>query len=287
MTRLTCGVGIQPHSRKGGVAAELMHISAGKAAGLTLVGVGPGDPQLLTVAAVRAIEAAAVVAYPVAREGAAGMAATIAAPWIGADQRRLPLLFPMVNEAEPRIAAWHAAADALAAQVTAGEPVVLLCEGDASLFASCSYVLLDLAARYPACAVRVIPGITSVAAAAAAASGTGLTWPLALQGEGLLIRPTPETAAELEALLDWAAADPAQPPGQGSAQTTLALLKLGHRWSWVRAVLERRGLLESALFAQRVGWPDQLLAPAAAVDASEQPYFSLLLIRQGWPEVLP
>ena len=202
MTRLTCGVGIQPHSRKGGVAAELMHISAGTAAGLTLVGVGPGDPQLLTVAAVRAIEAATVVAYPVAREGAAGMAATIAAPWIGADQRRLPLLFPMVNEAEPRIAAWHAAADALAAQVTAGEPVVLLCEGDASLFASCSYVLLDLAARYPACAVRVIPGITSVAAAAAAASGTGLTWPLALQGEGLLIRPTPDTPDGLEALLD-------------------------------------------------------------------------------------
>jgi precorrin-2/cobalt-factor-2 C20-methyltransferase len=123
--------------------------------------------------------------------------------------------------------------------------------------------------------VRVIPGITSVAAAAAAGS-----WPLALQGEGLLIRPTPETPAELELLLDWAAADPA-------AQTTLALLKLGHRWSWVRPLLEQRGLLECALFAQRVGWPEQLLAPAAAVEASEQPYFSLLLIRQGWPAVLP
>jgi precorrin-2/cobalt-factor-2 C20-methyltransferase len=46
-------------------------------------------------------------------------------------------------------------------------------------------------------------------------------------------------------------------------------------------------LLEQALFAQRVGWPDQLLAPAAAVAASEQPYFSLLLVRQSWPEVLP
>ncbi|MFU8885513.1 MAG: precorrin-2 C(20)-methyltransferase, partial [Cyanobacteriota bacterium] len=41
------------------------------------------------------------------------------------------------------------------------------------------------------------------------------------------------------------------------------------------------------LFAQRVGWPDQLLASAAAVPAEEQPYFSLLLIRQGWPAVLP
>ena len=253
-----------------------------QSAGLTLVGVGPGDPQLLTVAAVRAIEAAAVVAYPVAREGAEGMAATIAAPWIGAQQRRLPLLFPMVAEAAPRIAAWHAAASALAAEVAAGAEVALLCEGDASLFASCSYVLLALAERHPACAVRVIPGITSVAAAAAAASGAGLPWPLALQGEGLLIRPTPETPAALEALLEWAAGDPAAPAG-----TTLALLKLGHRWSWVRPLLERRGLLDQALFAQRVGWPEQVLAPAARVPASEQPYFSLLLVRQGWPQVLP
>ena len=250
---------------------------------LTLVGVGPGDPQLLTVAAVRAIEAAAVVAYPIAREGAAGMAATIAAPWIAAHQRRLPLVFPMVAEAQPRIAAWRAAAAVLAAEVAAGAAVVLLCEGDASLFASCSYVLLALAEHHPACPVRVIPGITSVAAAAAVASERGqpgalaMPWPLALQGEGLLIRPMPETPAELERLLDWAAA----------SSTTLALLKLGHRWSWVRPLLASRGLLDGALFAQRVGWPEQLLAPAAQVPASEQPYFSLLLIRQGWPQVLP
>ncbi|MDP4708244.1 MAG: SAM-dependent methyltransferase, partial [Cyanobium sp. MAG_237] len=96
-------------------------------AGLTLVGVGPGDPQLLTVAAVRAIGAAAVVAYPVARLEAEGMAALIAAPWMGPEQRRLPLLFPMVSEAEPRRQAWHAAAAALAAEVAAGQAVVLLC----------------------------------------------------------------------------------------------------------------------------------------------------------------
>ena len=199
-------------------------------AGLTLLGVGPGDPQLLTVAAVRAIEAATVVAYPVAREGGIGMAATIAAPWIGHQQRQLPLVFPMVAEAEPRRLAWRVAAAALAAEVAAGHAVVLLCEGDASLFASCSYVLLALAAWHPGCPVRVIPGISSVAAAAAAASELGgpaapaMPWPLALQGEGLLIRPTPESPAELEALLDWAAAGsgcaaaPAGPPlGLGAA----------------------------------------------------------------------
>jgi len=241
------------------------------------VGVGPGDPELITVAALRAIEAAAVVAYPVARAEAEGMAARIAEPWIAAHQRRLPLLFPMVVEAEPRQLAWHAAADALAAEVAAGRAVVLLCEGDSSLYASCSYVLLALAQRHPGCPLRVIPGITAVAAAAAAASSQGLPWPLALQQEALLIRPTPDSPEQLEQLLDQAAA----------GATVLALLKLGRRWPWVRTCLEARGLLDQALFAQRVGWPDQQLAPAALVAASEQPYFSLLLIRQGWPAVLP
>ena len=241
-------------------------------AGLTLVGVGPGDPNLLTVAAVRTIAAAAVVAYPVARPQAEGMAARIAAPWIRPDQRRLPLLFPMVSEAEPRRLAWHAAADALAAEVAVGQAVVLLCEGDASLFASASYALLALAERHPTCPVAVIPGITAVAAAAAAGR-----WPLALQQDALLIRPTPESPAQLEGLLDTAR----------DSGTVLALLKLGHRWAWVRPILEARGLLATALFAQRVGWPEQLLAPAAEVPGEEQPYFSLLLIRQSWPEVLP
>jgi precorrin-2/cobalt-factor-2 C20-methyltransferase len=241
------------------------------------VGVGPGDPELLTVAAVRAIEAADVVAYPVARLEAEGMAARIAAPWIGPQQRRLPLLFPMVAEVEPRRDAWHAAATALVAEVRLQRRVVLLCEGDSSLYASCSYVLLALAEREPDLPVRVIPGITAASAAAAAASSLGLPWPLALQQEPLWIRPTPETPAEFLQLLEQACA----------AGAVLALLKLGHRWSWVQPLLAERGLLEQSLFAQRVGWPDQLLAVAAAVSPAEQPYFSLMLIRQGWPAVLP
>ena len=104
-----------------------------------------------------------------------------------------------------------------------------------------------------------------------------MPWPLALQQEGLLIRPTPETPEQFEALLDQAA-------GSG---TVLALLKLGRRWRWVQPLLAGRGLLGGALFARRVGWSDQLLVAAERVPAEAQPYFSLLLIRQSWPEVLP
>ncbi len=240
--------------------------------GLTLVGVGPGDPELVTVAGVRAIRRADLVAYPVADPAAEGMAATIAARWLRASQPRLPLPFPMVGAAEPRRRAWWQAADRLAAAAAGGARVVFLCEGDVSLFATASYVLLALRQRHPGCAVRLIPGIAAPLAAAAAGA-----WPLALQQEGLRIVPTPETEGELTSLLDRAA---------GAAEV-LALLKLGRRWSWVRPLLERRGLLPSTLLARRIGWPDEQVVPAAAVDAGALPYFTLLLVRQGWPPVMP
>ena len=240
--------------------------------GLTLVGVGPGDPSLLTLAAVEAIRQAQVVAYPVGRPGADSMAARIATDWIRSDHQCLPLLFPMVEAAEPRRAAWETAAQQLQNIVRSGQRVALLCEGDASLFASCSYVLLAILQEGPDCPVTVIPGITSCSAAAAA----GL-WPLALQQDQLLVRPCPDTPEELGVVLDTAATT-----GQ-----VLALLKLGRRWSWVQPLLKQRSLLDQALFAERVGWPEQRICSADAVDAEPRPYFSLLLIRQGWPDVLP
>ena len=241
-------------------------------AGLTLVGVGPGDPDLLTLAAVAAIEAADLIACPVARSGAESMAARIARRWIRPHQAIRPLLFPMVPEEEPRQQAWNAAADVLAADVAQGQNVVLLCEGDASLFATGSYVLLALQWRHPSCPRKVVPGISAVSAAAAQAA-----WPLALQQDQLLILPCPDEAVALHGQLDQALTE----------SRVLALLKLGHRWAWVRPLLAQRGLLTEALFAERVGWPDQILTSGEEVPGQARPYFSMLLIRQCWPALMP
>lgn len=255
----------------------LLNHSGSSSNSLTLVGVGPGDPELLTIAALQVLEQADVVAYPVGREGGQGMALTITERWLKPEQQRLPLLFPMVADAEPRIEAWRNAADCLARRVMDGQKVVLLCEGDVSLFATGSYVQLALRQRHPNLHFRLVPGIPAVCAAAAAAPLLGLDLPLAFQQEGLLIRPCPDSISPLESLLTMA---------EGS-HTVLGLIKVGQRWPWVRSVLQRRNLLEKALFAQRVGWPDQWIAKACDVSEDTKPYFSLLLIRQSWPQVLP
>ncbi len=236
---------------------------------LTLVGVGPGDPDLLTVAAVKAIESATVVAYPVSRQGGEGVAHQIALRWISSEQKTLPLLFPMVYDIKICQEAWREAGSQLVALVEKGMRVVVLCEGDVSLFSTSSYLLLELNIRHPNCPVRLVPGVTSFSAAAA----TGF-WPLPLRNEQLLILPTPDEPIKLKQLLVEASA----------SNRVLALLKLGHRWVWVRPLLEELNLLNMTLFAQRIGWPDQEVKSAVDVLATTKPYFSLLLIRQGWPE---
>ena len=239
---------------------------------LKLVGVGPGDPSLLTLLAVEAIQKATLIAYPVANEGGDGVALSIAASWISDNQKRLPLLFPMVIESEPRIRAWEEASQKLVASVEKGEQVVFLCQGDISLFASASYVLLYIQKNYPECRIQLIPGVTAISAAAS----SGL-WPLSFQDDQLLVLPTPDDPKSFEKIVDEAAIE----------GRVLAFLKLGHRWRWVRPLLERKGLLDKALFAERVGFPEEQVMLASEVIATVRPYFSLLLLRQCWPAVLP
>ena len=239
---------------------------------LTIVGVGPGDPELITLAAYRAITNADIIAYPAPSAGISGAAIAITSCYLRPEQRCLPIHFPMLKEDEPRLQAWNLAADILATAVSRSYRVVLLCEGDVSLFATASYTQIALHQRYPDCPVRLIPGITSVAAAAAAAA-----CPLAFQHEGLLICPCPDSLEGFMQLLLRAR----------TTDTVLALLKLGQRWSWVQPLLQKHGLLSSCFFAERIGWPDQVLMRADCVPAGPRSYFSLLLIRQNCSILLP
>ena len=239
---------------------------------LTITGVGPGDPSLLTLAAVNAIKDSTVVSYPVSILGGESLAEKIASKWISKDKQKLPLYFPMVDDQNVLKDAWRVAGIELMKWVDKGEKVVFLSQEDISLFSTGSYLSKELEKYHSKCAVKLIPGVTSFSAAAAMSK-----LPLAFQEEQLLVMPVPNESDELKVVLAEAAL----------INRVVVLLKLGKKWTWVKPLLEELDLLDSSIFAERVGFLDQQIFKASKLSAESRPYFSLLLIRQSWPSTIP
>ena len=239
---------------------------------LTIAGVGPGDPSLLTLAAVDAIQESTVVSYPVSTRGGDSLADKITSKWITKDKKKLPLHFPMVDDQNTLKSAWRVAGRELMKMVDKGERVVFLAQGDISLFSTGSYLSKELEKYHPECVVKLIPGVTSFSAAAAKSK-----LPLAFQEEELLVLPVPDSYDELKSILSDAA----------SKKRVVVLLKLGKKWEWVKLLLEELDLIKISIFAERIGFSDQQILRASDLPSGTMPYFSLLLIRQSWPLTMP
>ena len=239
---------------------------------LTIAGVGPGDPSLLTMAAVEAIQESTVVSYPVSTRGGDSLAEKIASKWITKDKKKLPLYFPMVDDQNTLKSAWRVAGNNLMKMVDKGERVVFLAQGDISLFSTGSYLSKELEKYHPECVVKLIPGVTSFSAAAAKSK-----LPLAFQEEELLVLPVPDSYDELKSILSDAALQ----------KRVVVLLKLGKKWEWVKLLLEELDLIKISIFAERIGFSDQQILRASDLPSGTRPYFSLLLIRQSWPLIMP
>ena len=239
---------------------------------LTITGVGPGDPSLLTLAAVKAIQDSTVVSYPVSIRDGESVAEQIASKWISKDKEKLPLYFPMVEDQKTLKKAWRVAGNQLIKMVEKGERVVFLSQGDISLFSTGSYLSKELEKHHPECVVKLIPGVTAFSAAAAKSK-----LPLAFQEEQLLVVPVPDLPDDLKVILAEAAL----------MKRVVVLLKLGKKWTWVKPLLKELDLLENSIFAERVGFVDQKIFKASNISSESRPYFSLLLIRQSWPSIMP
>ena len=239
---------------------------------LTIAGIGPGDPSLLTLAAVEAIQESTVVSYPVSTRGGDSLAEKIASKWITKDKKKLPLHFPMVDDQNTLKSAWRVAGRELMKMVDKGERVVFLAQGDISLFSTGSYLSKELEKYHPEYVVKLIPGVTSFSAAAAKSK-----LPLAFQEEELLVLPAPDSYDELKSILSDAA----------SKKRVVVLLKLGKKWEWVKLLLEELDLIKISIFAERIGFSDQQILRASDLPSGTRPYFSLLLIRQSWPLTMP
>ncbi|MEV6929162.1 precorrin-2 C(20)-methyltransferase [Dactylosporangium sp. NPDC051485] len=224
------------------------------------VGLGPGDPELVTVKAARLIAAAPVVAYHSARHGRS-IARSIAEPYLRPEQIEEALVYPVTTEDTPDYRAvieehYDAWAARLAAHLDAGRDVVVLCEGDPLFYGSYMHMHKRLSRRYR---TEVVPGVTSVSGASAV-----LGRPLVERDEVLTVLPGTLPPDELAARL--------------AATDSAAVLKLGRTFGNVRSALERAGRLEDAWYVERATTGGQRTAPLADVDPSTVPYFSLVLL---------
>ena len=230
------------------------------------VGLGPGDPELVTVKAARVIGEVDVVAYHSARHGRS-IARRIAEPYLRPGQIEEHLMYPVTTGTTDHPGGYDGAmedfyaeaAERIAAHLDAGRDVALLAEGDPLFYSSYMHMHTRLTQRFNAV---IVPGVTSVSAASAA-----MATPLVTGDEVLSILPGTMPVAELARRL---------------ADTDAAVvLKLGRTYPQVREALSLSGRLDDAVYVERASTAGQRVLPAAQVDDTAVPYFSLAVLPGG------
>ncbi|MGE8498540.1 MAG: precorrin-2 C(20)-methyltransferase [Pseudomonas sp.] len=244
-----------------------MSVSPGKGR-LIGLGVGPGDPELITLKALRLLQAAPVVAYFVAKAkhnaGHGGNAFGIIEQHLTAEQQRLPLVYPVTTEKlapplsyEDVIADFYdTCADQVAQLLDAGHDVAVICEGDPFFYGSYMYLHDRLAADYQ---VDVVPGVCSMLGCASV-----LGTPLVYRNQSLSVLSGVLPEDELKRRLRDAEA--------------AVVMKLGRNFDKVRRVLQELGIAERAHYVERATMGNQRIVPLDEVDPMSSPYFSMIII---------
>lgn len=227
------------------------------------LGVGPGDPELITVKALRLLRESPVIAYFVAR-GKKGNAFSIIEGHLQAAQTLLPLVYPVTTEALPATLSYEKVISdfydqscvEIAAHLDAGRDVAVICEGDPFFYGSYMYLHDRLAERYPA---EVVPGVCSMLGGASV-----LGAPLVYRNQSLTVLSGVLSHDELKRKL---------------ADTDAAvIMKLGRNFPKVRLVLEELGLADRALYVERATMANQKIVPLDEVVPMSSPYFSLIIV---------
>ena len=226
------------------------------------VGVGPGDPELLTLKALRLIRNSPVVSYLANDEGASQALdiAKEAFDSLEIKQVHLPIVMPMSLDRRFANRAYDEGAARIKAQLEKGLDVVFLCEGDPLFFGSFAYLLERLNADFECLSV---PGISSVHAASSV-----LVHPLTMLKESFSIVSGRHTQVQLEAALNQ--------------NDTLVIMKAGKSRAKIMAALKQSGRLKEAQYLEYIGRDNQkLVKDVSLLSETSGPYFSLFLVTRS------
>ena len=221
------------------------------------LGIGPGDPDLITLKALKILKSVPVVAYP-APETGDSLARTIAAPHLSGDQTEIVIRTPMTPGNFPADDVYDRYAAEISSHLDEGRDVAVLCEGDPFLYGSFMYIFARLAGDHD---VQVVPGVSSLGAVAACAGR-----PLVSRNQVLTIVPAPLDEDELFQRL--------------AGTDAAAVMKVGRHLEKVKRVLARLGLEDGATYVEHASMPDQRICPLAEVSDDAAPYFSMILVRR-------
>lgn len=234
-----------------------------RAGRLFILGMGPGDPELVTVKAARILSEMQLVAY-FAKAGQRGHARRLAEGYLRADATELRFDYPVTVEIphdDPRyqaamLACYDCAAAAIGARLAGGADVALLCEGDPFFYGSAMYLFDRLRDGH---SIEVVPGIPGMVGCWAAAQ-----LPMTHGDDRLTILPGTLAESALEAAL--------------AGTEAAVIMKLGRNMAKVRRVLDRLGSTERALYVERGTMAEARILPLAKMAGEPAPYFSMILI---------
>jgi precorrin-2/cobalt-factor-2 C20-methyltransferase len=221
------------------------------------LGVGPGDPELITLKALRLLRSVPVVAFPAPEHGDS-LARAIVAEHLPGGQTEIAIRMPMLVERFPAQEIYDRAAVEIGAHLEAGRDVAVLCEGDPFFYGSFMYLFGRMAEHFP---VQVVPGVSSLTACAAI-SGAALV----ARNDVLTVIPGPLPAERLRDLL--------------ARTDAAAIMKLGRHFTKVRDVLNELGFSAHARYVERATMSNQRLLPLDEVDPDTVPYFSMILVHR-------
>jgi len=226
------------------------------------VGVGPGDPELLTLKALRIIRAAAVICVPQSETRPDSYALGIIRDYLYADnQEVLRLPFP-VDDPDGAAGVWRSGADTLAQRLYSGQDVAFITEGDPMLFSTFIYVLEAMTAEHPSIPVEIIPGVSSVMAAAATSKV-----PLATHGQRLAVLPTVYGIDDLSEAI--------------ASYDTVVLMKVNRELLGALENLDGLGLAGKTVFVRRVSTPNEkVVSDVNQLTQEDADYFSLLIVKR-------
>jgi len=226
------------------------------------LGVGPGDPELLTQKAVRLLGEVDLVFTAASPGNDYSLAQRIAAPHLkpGIEVRRLD--FPMVGSGPDLAASWRANAEEIAAALRTGLSAAFLTLGDPSTYSTYSYVLPYLDELLPPGHVVTVPGITSYQLAAARAN-----LPLVSGLESLTVISGVEDPENFSDLLDLS--------------DNVAILKTYRSYENIQELLKKKNLLGQAVLYSKVGLPDEeIRADLDRRPVTTPPYLSLMIVKK-------